>query len=109
MEEGKEVDQSASGMALILPSSKVETIAKEASDGTGFDKEAIAVLTKATELFMASLGAQVKADGNSWSYNEVAKAVHEWEPSKDMLGDSQLVPLKVKVLDLIAQGLLDQS
>ena len=113
MEEEKEVEQSVSGagtgMALILPSTRVETIAMAASDMTSFEKEAIVVLTKATELFLATLGSQVKAEGSSWTYNEVARAVHEWEGSSDMLGDSELVPLKVKVSDLIARGLLNQS
>ena len=105
---GKEAEHVASGVALILPTARVETIAvKEASEGQAFDKDAIAVLTKATELFLATLGSQVKADGSStWSYNDVAKAVHEWELSKDMLGESNLVPLKVKASDLIAAGLL---
>jgi hypothetical protein len=104
---GKEAGHVASGVALILPTARVETIAaKEASEGQAFDKDAIAVLTKATELFLATLGSQVKADGSTWSYNDVAKAVHEWELSKDMLGESNLVPLKVKASDLIAAGLL---
>lgn len=105
-EEKEEVEQSASGVSLILSINRVETIAKEASDGQAFDKEALAILTKATELFLATLGSHVKAETSAWAYDEVATAVHEWEPSRDMLGESNIVPLKVKVSDLISKGII---
>ena len=108
MEEGKnDVGEPSSSGATFLPPARVEAIANLQAEGVKFDKEAIQVVTKATELFLQQLGSQVKTD--AWTYDDVAKAVREWAPSKDMLNDSDIIPLKVKVSDLIEAGILNQS
>ncbi|GAX80753.1 hypothetical protein CEUSTIGMA_g8188.t1 [Chlamydomonas eustigma] len=104
--DSKQEDEDAGGAAaLMLQVGRVQKMARSDPDSLPLNKEAAAVLSKATELFLAKFGRlalqNMSVQHKQMDYSHVALAVKEWSEVQSLLQD--IVPMKVKAGDVLSK------